>query len=70
LKQEEERMNERALEEWHFDFGLCVTEGGALIPESKCDELLQVIIEWAERNKLAVGGGFREYGAQHNSASI
>ena len=50
-------MNERQLDEWHFDFGL--QQGDNLIPESKCMNCLTLIIEWAERNGLGIGGGFR-----------
>ncbi|MGD2083646.1 MAG: hypothetical protein PVF91_11810 [Chromatiales bacterium] len=54
-------MKQRELNEWHFDFGLCVTEAEALIPEAKCAELWDLIIEWAENNRLGVGGGYREF---------
>ncbi|VAW72792.1 hypothetical protein MNBD_GAMMA15-736 [hydrothermal vent metagenome] len=54
-------MNEKKLEEWHFDFGLCASDPSQPIPESRCDELMDVIIEWAEKNELGVGGGFREF---------
>jgi hypothetical protein len=40
-------MSEQQLDEWHFDFGLCAQDD-RLIPESKCGELLELIIEWAE----------------------
>jgi len=54
-------MNEINLNEWHFDFGLCATKSNQLIPISKCEELLDLIIEWAEKNELGVGGGYREF---------
>jgi hypothetical protein len=54
-------MSEKELNEWHFDFGLCVTRPDQSIPESKCDELFDIIIEWAENNHLGVGGGYREF---------
>jgi hypothetical protein len=54
-------MSELERKEWHFDFGLCATNPTQLIPTSKCEELLDLIIEWAERNNLGIGGGFREY---------
>lgn len=49
------------LEEWHFDFGLCATKDNQMLPRSKCEELQNVIIKWAESNELGVGGGYREY---------
>ena len=51
------------LAEWEFRFGLCGNEMGQMIPRSKCDELLDVIIEWAEANDLGIGGGFRPFKA-------
>ena len=48
------------LDEWHFDFGLC-TPDDSLIPASKCDELLDLIIDWAEKNGYGIGGGFRAF---------
>ena len=54
-------MNEKRLNEWHFDFGLCATSAHQLISDSKCEELLEVIIAWAEKNNLGIGGGYREY---------
>jgi len=54
-------MNNKKLNEWHFDFGLYATNPNQLIPDSKCEELLDLIVEWAEKNELEVGGGYREY---------
>lgn len=54
-------MNEKELEEWKFSFGLGVTKPNETISRSKCDELLDLIIEWAEANDLGVGGGYREF---------
>ena len=54
-------MNEKKLQEWHFDFGLCTTNPNQLISDIKCKELLDVIIEWAEKNNLGIGGGYREF---------
>lgn len=53
-------MAERALEEWNFSFGLCAQNAGE-IPLSKCDELLDLIIAWAEKHGYGVGGGFRPF---------
>ena len=53
-------MDEQRLEEWDFHFGLCAQEAG-VIPESKCDELLDMIIDWAEKHGYGVGGGFRPF---------
>ena len=54
-------MEEQAFEEWHFDFGLHAPEPGQLVPASKCDELLDLIIQWAEENRLCIGGGYRPF---------
>ena len=60
-------MQERKLTEWHFDFGLCATSPDQLISDVKCEELLNLIIEWAENNDLGIGGGYREYTEQDSS---
>ncbi len=49
------------MNEWHFDFGLCATNPNQLITDSQCEELLDLIVEWAEKNELGIGGGYREY---------
>ena len=54
-------MSEKELDEWKFAFGLSVTKTNQAIPISKCDELLDLIIKWAETNELEVGGGFKEF---------
>lgn len=56
------------LVEWHFDFGLCATEDDQMVPYKKCEELLFLITEWAEKNKFGVGGGFRPF-AEDESAT-
>ena len=45
-------------EVWLFNFAL---EGEALgkIERKKAEELMEVIIEWAENNGCQVGGGYR-----------
>jgi hypothetical protein len=48
------------LMEWHFDFGLCGQDGSS-VAESDCDELLDLIIDWAEQRRLCIGGGFRPF---------
>jgi hypothetical protein len=53
-------MNNQALEEWEFTFGLCAQDK-CLIPNSKCDELLDLIIDWAEKNGFGVGGGYHPF---------
>ncbi len=50
-------MDEQQLEEWEFSFGLCAQVEG-LIPSSKCNELLDLIVDWAEKNGFGIGGGF------------
>ena len=54
-------MNNTSPNEWHFDFGLQAMKPDQLIPESKCDELLDVIIAWAEKNDLGIGGGYTTF---------
>ncbi len=56
-------MKKKELNEWKFDFGLCAPIAGQLIPNSQCEELLDLIIDWAEKNKLSIGGGYREFPA-------
>ena len=51
---------ETKLEEWHFDFGLSAQDWKP-ISQSECDELLDVIIDWAEEHGFAIGGGFRPF---------
>jgi len=31
-------MNEKKLQEWHFDFGLCTTNPNQLISDIKCEQ--------------------------------
>jgi hypothetical protein len=50
-------MTETRLEEWHFEFGLC-GQDNRLIAQSDCEELLDVIIDWAEQHGYCIGGGF------------
>ena len=54
-------MKNKKLNEWKFDFGLCATKANQMIPNSQCEELLGLIIEWAEEKELGVGGGYREF---------
>jgi len=57
-------MKKKELNEWKFDFGLYAAKAGQLIPNSQCKELLDLIIDWAEKNKLSIGGGYREFPAE------
>ena len=50
-------MSITELEEWHFDFGLCSQENG-LVAQSDCEQLLGVIIDWAEQHGYCIGGSF------------
>ena len=54
-------MSSDELVEWEFRFGLCGSKEGQLIPREKCDELLDVIVSWAEANSLGIGGGYRPF---------
>jgi hypothetical protein len=49
--------------EWEFRFELCGNTTGQLIPRSKCDELLDLIVAWAESNNLGIGGGYAPFTA-------
>ena len=49
------------LTEWEFGFGLCGNETGQMIPRSKCEELWDMIIEWAEANNLGIGGSYKPF---------
>ena len=53
-------MKNKKLNEWKFDFFLCVTKADQMISNSQCEELLDIIREWAEEKKLGVVGGYRE----------
>lgn len=53
-------MEEKKLSEWFFEFEICPDDPAALIPESKCEELLNLIIDWAEENGYGIGGHYRE----------
>jgi hypothetical protein len=53
-------MSEARLEEWHFDFGL-YRQDGKLVAQSECDQLLDVIIDWAEEHGYCIGGGFAPF---------
>ena len=54
-------MNEKKLYEWNFNFGLYTNNSSDLIPDSKCEELFDIIIAWAEANNLSLGGGYGEF---------
>ena len=46
-------------EYWAFRFCL-EAEDGSLVPRGQAEELLEVIVEWAEARDLQIGGGYRE----------
>ena len=48
--------------EWHFDFGLSSSRAGRLVTEQDCDELMSLIVDWANSKSYGIGGGFRPYG--------
>ena len=50
-------MSKTSFQEWHFEFGLSSQEG-KLVPQSDCDQLLDLIIDWAEEHGYCIGGGF------------
>ncbi len=47
--------------EWSFQFILQSRDGASPVPESRCEELLDLAIAWAEANELAIGGGYVRY---------
>ena len=49
------------MNEWKFDFGLCATKPDQMISNIQCEELLDLIIDWAEKNEFGIGGGYREF---------
>jgi hypothetical protein len=53
-------MDDR-LSEWHFDFGLYATRKNQVITQRDCDELLKLIVKWAEAKSLLIGGGYRQF---------
>jgi hypothetical protein len=50
-----------SLEEWAFEFGLCANKPHQLVAYAKAEELMNLIVRWAEDNDLGIGGGFRRY---------
>lgn len=52
-------MNKQQHKEWLFKFGLYNPDGLSEIPESACQELMDLIIDWAEDRKLHIGGGYK-----------
>jgi hypothetical protein len=53
-------MSETKLQEWHFDFGLC-GQDEKLVAQCDCDQLLDMIIDWAEEHGYCIGGGFAPF---------
>jgi hypothetical protein len=53
-------MSQTELEEWHFDFGLC-GQHAKLVPQSDCEQFLDMIIDWAEGHGYCIGGSFRVF---------
>jgi len=47
--------------EWHFDFGLYSKITNQDVPREKCEQLMDMIIDWAEQNEIHIGGGYREF---------
>ena len=46
--------------EWNFNFGIYANDD-SLIEDKKCEELMNLIVKWAEDNNFSVGGGFIPY---------
>ncbi len=46
---------------WRFDFGLCATEDGRLIPGAQAVELEGLLRAWCEERGFDFVGGFRRY---------
>ena len=66
LERKSKIMNQVENNEWHFDFGLCATRPDQTVSSAQCEELLNLIVQWAEKNNLGIGGGFREYDENGN----
>lgn len=47
--------------EWSFQFILQSSDGESPVPEARCNELLDLIIAWAELSQLAIGGGYEKH---------
>ena len=54
-------MAENEQKEWYFEFRVYPEDSDLLIPESKCEELLNLMIDWAEENGYGIGGHYREF---------
>ena len=46
--------------EWHFDFGIYANDD-CCIDAAKCEELMDMIVKWAEEHDMSCGGGFARY---------
>ena len=46
--------------EWNFNFGIYANDD-SLISMKKCEELMNSIVYWAEKNDFSCGGGFDLY---------
>jgi hypothetical protein len=46
--------------EWNFNFGIYANDD-SVIDTKKCDELMDSIINWIEKNNMSCGGGFEPY---------
>ena len=55
------RVQPSKAKDWHFDFGLAPQQALQTIPYSDAEELMEVIISWAEGKGYGVGGGFRPF---------
>lgn len=54
-------MKDVTATEWKFEFILASFDAEAPVPESKCDELLYLIRNWAEQSGWEVVATFAEH---------
>ncbi|PLY00839.1 MAG: hypothetical protein C0623_06500 [Desulfuromonas sp.] len=60
-------MDELKSEEWKFEIILASFKTGSTIPESRCDELLSMVRNWAEENGWGVVASYNEHKGKGHS---
>lgn len=43
---------------WAFELWLSANNNGQLIPSAKCDELVDLMMRWADENDFVIGVGW------------
>lgn len=59
--EEEVEKDTISLDEWNFSFGLMSSGAVVDISTEDCDELMNLVIDWAEKKGYGIGGGYREF---------